>query len=119
MLILLLSISVCTSVYLFHTKYQKQNTEIDNIRNGLSGMLPFVSNGSAFNFVGGTPKVQLLLWSRYALFPIQLDRIEDKKRDTALVLFPIADTVASILDSKKIIWSNKDAYYQYYLICRP
>jgi hypothetical protein len=115
----LLLITIIVAGVSFTRETLPKDHEMNRFRAGIDRLLPLIDPGSAVNFHTQTGKdVELLLWSRYFLFPTRIDREKDAKRDTTLFVLS-ADTpdslVQTFLAGKNRLWSHTDAEYHYLL----
>jgi hypothetical protein len=113
-------LSVVSALCMFYFKFQRQPVTIDNLKQGLSGIHPYIRPETVIGFkTTPSPNVELAAHIASILAPVPFDF---DMQDTTLFLLPlnIADaSTLSLLKQKTVIWQNKDNQYQYILARTP
>ena len=111
--------AVSSAVLLFSEKAKEEPNEIDEFSDGLAGVKPFLNKNSVITFESLHRPVEHLIWSRYIFFPVQLDRIEDVRHDTALFVldkYASDSSISAIVRDGRVLWTNNDDKNRYLLI---
>lgn len=108
---------VAISAYYYNKRVSTEVTEIDLIKNSLSGTKPFVHAGSSIAFTCPKDAYQLLSITRFVLAP---SLIEEKKNDADTLLsiqYSKAQdsAITAIISSRYTIWHTEDSLYTYNL----
>lgn len=108
---------VAISAYYYNKRVSTEVTEIDLIKNSLSGTKAIIHSGSSIAFTCPKDAYQLLSITRFVLAP---SLIEEKKNgaDTLLSIQyrKVQDSaITAIISSRNTIWHTKDSLYTYNL----
>lgn len=110
-------VAVGISAYYYNKRISTEVTEIDVIKNSLSGTKGFIRPQSKIAFASPKEAYQLLSITRFVLAPAL---IADKHNDTDTLLsiqYKNApdSTISSIINNRNTIWSTTDSLYTYNL----
>jgi hypothetical protein len=115
----LLLASVVIATIAFRNKVNSTENEIGQFQKSVRGASAFLPPKAIISFKATEKPVELLIWTRDALFPRRIDRIEETvQHDTTLLIIPhnSEDSLKTqILNTDRIIWQLKDERYEYYL----
>jgi len=112
-------LSVISALCMFYFKFQRQPAAIDKIKQGLSGISPYIRPEITIGLKITPPDVELSTQIAYLLAPVPL---YFGLMDTTLFLIPLKTTDTTtllLLKQKMIIWQNKDDQYLYILARTP
>jgi len=109
--------AVAISAYYYNKRVSTEVTEIDLIKNSLSGTRAFIHSGSSIAFTCPPNAYQLLSITRFVLAP---SFIEEKKNDADTLLsvqYSNAkdNDITAIINSRSTIWHTEDSLYTYNL----
>lgn len=110
-------VAIGISAYYYNKRVSTEVTEIDVIKNSLSGTKGFIHPQSKIAFASPKEAYQLLSITRFVLAPAL---IADKHNDTDTLLsiqYKNApdSTISSIINNRNTIWSTTDSLYTYNL----
>ncbi len=108
---------VAISAYYYNKRVSTEVTEIDLIKNSLSGTRAFIHSGSSIAFTCPKNAYQLLSITRFVLAP---SFIVERKNDADTLLSvqysKAQDTsITAIINSRNTIWHTEDSLYTYNL----
>jgi hypothetical protein len=116
-LLLLIAIIIATILHSYRKNTYPIEDSFDRLSAGLNNIdrvLPLKTNISIYPV--GVP-TEVFLFSSYLLAPRCSRGNKNIKLDTVLSICPVGtpDSILHTTMKKKILWSNKDDQYQYYL----
>lgn len=109
--------AVAISAYYYNKRVSTEVTEIDLIKNSLSGTKRFIHPGSSIAFCAPKEAYQLLSISRFVLAPSFIEE-KNNNADTLLsVQYSKAQdsNITAIINSRSTIWQTEDSLYTYNL----
>ncbi len=116
---IIIAVAFVASLLLFNYKVNNSQNDIDRLAGPLKAMQKCILPNSTISFSAPSASVELLIWSRYILFPVQIDRLEEIRHDTMLCVYRagISDSVKNaLLENKTIILIDSNSEYRCYLL---
>lgn len=116
---IIIAVALLSSILLFNYKVNNSENDIDKLGSTLKAMQQFLLPNSNISFSAPSRPVELLIWSRYILFPVNIDRLEEKYHDTTLYIYPadVSDSLkTALLTNRTIISIDSNAEYKFYLL---